>query len=403
MRFFYLDPGLRDNVGHQANTCRAVTSELRRRGVETFVAASAEVTDELKAEVNARPIFKYPNAWLQNGEPVAGWLSVFLQGTTATTGELMQLPPTQAGDVVFLNSALPVQLMAIANWVTHIPPDRRPRVVIEFGIGPGLEAHKVGDTLQYETIDPRQDPRSVLYRHIGNNIPAEIRQHLVLTTFDPISSNAFAFATGIETKVLPLPQQAYWPPRTKVGKRPLTVSVLGHQRWDKGYQLMPEVIPILLARHQDICFLAHNAAPDQMADTQAHIRALAENSLRVIVDERPADDRHWRYLFAASDIILCPYKPLRYLTSYSALAVEALANGIPAVVPDETSLSRFLIENEGGVVTFSEMTPQAIANAASLALQAFDDLADAAFEAAQSWNNHDRKALLVDAILGEAH
>lgn len=37
MRFFYLDPGMHDEVGHHANYCRHIEGEPRSRGIETPV------------------------------------------------------------------------------------------------------------------------------------------------------------------------------------------------------------------------------------------------------------------------------------------------------------------------------------------------------------------------------
>lgn len=206
MRFYYLDPGLNANVGHHADTCRAVTSELRRRGIDTLIAASVQLIPELNAEPGATPFFEF-FTYTTSDEPISGWLTTFLEGVTITSRDLARLPSTTADDVVFLNSAQPVQLMAIVTWLDSIPADRRPRIVVAFGTDAGVNIKKMGDAFTFESVDPREDPRSVLYRYIGQNIPAEFRQHLILTTFDETASKAYAFITGYKTGVLPPPQQ----------------------------------------------------------------------------------------------------------------------------------------------------------------------------------------------------
>ncbi len=400
MRFYYLDPGLKDNIGHHANTCRNVTGELRRRGIETIIAGNVDISGELKTEFGTIPLFNFFTYWSRNRDPIAGWLTVFMQGVTITTHDLTRLPQPTAGDVVYLNSTQPVQLMSLVNWLHNMPKDRRPRVVTEFGTDAGLEVKQEGDQLTFLPMDPRLDPRSVLYRYVGENTPADVRKHLFLMTFDPMASQGYQFIIGHQIGVLPLPQAAYAPLRRKTGKRPITVAVMGHQRADKGYHFMPEIIHTLITRHHDIHVLAHNAAPDQMPDVQQSIRQLAAMSSRVIVDERPANDKLWHYLFAGTDIVLCPYQPSRYLTAYSAIVAEALANGLPVVVPGGTSLSRFLADHGGAGIAFNDYTAQSISDATSTAILSYDALADRAFAAAEAWNSRDRKALLVDRILG---
>ena len=401
MRFFYLDPGLLNYVGHHASTCRIVTNELRRRGIETIVAGSAHVSPEVKAELSVLPLFDFYTYQVVNDDPIAGWLTIFSQGVAVTTADLAKLPKMRANDVVFVNSAQPVQFMALVSWLNAMPPQDRPRIVIEFGSTPGLELKQANGKVAFESMDPRIDPRSVLYRYVGMNTSQELRKNLFLTTFDQASSKGYQLITGIETGVLPLPQQAYAPPRRKSGKRPITVSVLGHQRGDKGYELMPEIIATLLARHPEIRILAHNAAPTQTPAAQEAIREIARKDARVTVDERPANEPLWHELYANTDIMLCPYNPSKYVTAYSAIAVEALANGLPMVVPAGTSLAGFAVRHRGAAVTFNDFAGRPIADAVSTAVTTYDGLAETALAAAENWNREDRKAMLVDHILGK--
>src|SRR5690349_12784121 len=127
MRFFYLDPGLFSNVGHHANTCRVVTAELRRRGIDTFIAASVRISPELQAELHATPLFSFYTYAIKGNDPVSGWLSTFLQGVATTTSDLARLPEVTSEDVVYMNSAQPVQFMSLISWLNSLPSNLRPR------------------------------------------------------------------------------------------------------------------------------------------------------------------------------------------------------------------------------------------------------------------------------------
>src|SRR5439155_1206590 len=158
-----------------------------------------------------------------------------------------------------------------------------------------------------------------------------------MMTFEPSSSTAYQVLLGKPVGVLPVPRLAATTPRNRAGRRPITVSVVGHQRPDKGYQHMPEVARRLLQARPDIRVLAHNADPQGMPDTRQAMRALAAADRRVIIDERLAGQQAWAEVLDASDLILCPYDPARFAFSYSAVAAEAVANAIPMVVPTGSS------------------------------------------------------------------
>src|SRR5690349_6517475 len=76
MRLFYLDPGLRDDVGHHANYCRYITGEFRRRGIEVLVFGHQEVAQALQAELGVAAHFRaYTYASCAVWRGARGWLS----------------------------------------------------------------------------------------------------------------------------------------------------------------------------------------------------------------------------------------------------------------------------------------------------------------------------------------
>src|SRR5271169_3688684 len=70
MRFFYLDPGLQDDVGHHANYCRYIVGELRTRGVETLVFAPLWVDPAQRSQLGAIPHFRVYTYAGTDGDPV---------------------------------------------------------------------------------------------------------------------------------------------------------------------------------------------------------------------------------------------------------------------------------------------------------------------------------------------
>jgi len=216
--------------------------------------------------------------------------------------------------------------------------------MVEFATEPGIyfDISDAGPALRIPEV--RADPRALLYRFAAKRITSAQLSRFHMATYDPTCSALYSnlMECGIET--LPWPHTAMAEPRNRVGKRPIVVSVLGHQREDKGYQHMPNVAEGLLAANQNIQILLHNAAPDGLHETQDALRQMARNDSRIIVDERIADKRIWLELLERSDIIICPYNIMRYATSHSTVVSEAIAHGIPLVVPANTVLARVISE-----------------------------------------------------------
>src|SRR5260370_23306035 len=103
--------------------------------------------------------------------------------------------------------------------------------------------------------------------------------------------------------------------RNRSGANPITISVLGHQRPEKGFELMPEIAATLLHEHAQIRILAHNAKPTQMSAAQEGMRQLAASDSRLMLEEAVAGPGLWADLLERSDLVLCPYDPAVYAFS----------------------------------------------------------------------------------------
>jgi hypothetical protein len=178
--------------------------------------------------------------------------------------------------------------------------------------------------------------------------------------------------------------------------------VLGHQRPDKGYDLVPEIVTRLLQLRPEVKFLAHNGAPLEMASVQEKLRALASAHPQLTINESTAGPALWQELLDASDLILCPYPKWRYESAYSAVAGEAIANAIPLVVPANTTLSTMLAQFGSGGTIFSKYDVATIVDAVTVAIDRFDDLADHAATAATRWQATMGATKTVDALLAYA-
>ena len=399
MRLIYADPGLRDNLGHHANSCRTIRAELMRRGIDVVVLSLAAIIPALRDELGAMPLFRAYTYWQTDGDPIAGWMNSFDSSMRATLEDLHRITGVTADDIVYLNSAQPPQFLALIHWIKSIPLGQRPHVVLEFGTDPGVDLAVDGETITLQVRDYRIDPRAMFYRFAACKLENEDLDRFHMTTFDPTSSLIYGRVLAKPVRVLPLPQFTNTSVTSRVGRRPITVGVLGHQRPDKGYHLMPEIARLLLAHEPDARLLIHNGDPEGMARVQQELRAHAAVETRVTLNEQAAGPALWAELLAASDLILCPYEPARFVASYSAVAAEALANGIPIVVPGGTTLARMLTTFGGPGSAFPNHTPASIVDATRAVLADFDAAAARAEAAAAQWNATMGVANMVTAML----
>ena len=398
LRLVYLDPGLLKNLGHHANSCRQITRAAKSRGMQWRVLAHSNLEGTLKDELGALPFFRWgtyatPTA---KTDKIAGWLRDFELGTRTTVADLNRLTGFEAGDIVYVNSAQAVQFAATLRWLNELPAASRPSVVLEFGIDPGVTT----SILEGKRIYRPADTRAILYRYASYAWPEQgepLPLHCV--TFDAGSSAAYAELIRRPVATVPLPRLAITDRRPRRGADPITIGVLGHQRLDKGYQLMPDTVQAVLQQRERVRFLLHNAAPDQMPLVQEKLRELAAGDARVVLDERVADEAIWASLLSACDLILCPYDPNRFRTSYSGVQSEAIAEGIPTVIPAESSLSELADSFGSPCTVFADWTAPSIAAAVVEAFDRFDELARRAEIGARGWPQANGPDHFLDTVL----
>ena len=402
MKFIYLDPGITTNHGHHANSCLAITRELAKRRIETRVYAHRDIEDGLRAELSASPHFE---SWLYWGdrEPLCGWLKTFTTAAATTCRDIAAIKGITSADIVYLNSALPGQFMGLLNWLSTLAPADLPTIIVEFGHGPGIDPVGRGNPRPYTTRDPRCDAKATLYRYAATAIPKAAKGKLHPVTFEPYCSQLYAKLVQWPVATLPALIDRRLPLRQEQkGTRQLTIGILGTQRPEKGYHLVPDIARSVL-RQRDVRFFIHNSGPTWMPAEQEALKLLASESGRIQLDEGPADGENWPKILIQADIILCPYDPLRYHGSYSAVAVEACAYGIPFVGPADTSIHRLIEQGQGSGGVFDQQTVELIVAATLDVIDRFPMHSAQAIAAAESWSLKQGAKQTVDAMLALAN
>lgn len=398
--FAYFDAGLANNLGHHANSARNIVSEVRSRGIPCAVLGHMGLEQGLQAELAATPWFRCHTYGIYDQDPICGWLTNHELVARVMAEDLGRLQDVSSADLVYVNSVQPAQFMGVVRWAQSLPAETRPQVIMEFGTDPGLIVYDTPNGIRFSPHDTRVDARAVLLRHTARHLTEADREWLKLATFDSQSSGIFQMLLDFPVGTLPLPQQAVTSCRDRTGKRPVVIGILGHQRGEKGYDKVPALAERLLAEHgDDIRLLVHNGDPDGMPKEQQALRDIAARDRRLVMEERTADAVLWAALLELTDLIVCPYNRNRFISSYSAVASEAMANAIPLVVPDGTTMHAVIREFGEPGTTFNDESVDGIHAAVNAALGDFDRLARLAKLASQRWGETRGAKCLVDTLL----
>ncbi len=132
--------------------------------------------------------------------------------------------------------------------------------------------------------------------------------------------------------------------RVPPGLRPMVVSYLGDAREEKGFHRLPALVRRLAAdpvcRDVIVKSQVYYTAdyPEASCLSAAAILRTAPRD-RVSLIERPLDSREYAREIMKSDAVLVSYRQHDYIARSSGIFTEALAGGIPVVIPSGTWMS----------------------------------------------------------------
>jgi hypothetical protein len=174
--------------------------------------------------------------------------------------------------------------------------------------------------------------------HVGQvaNLPLDARQ------VGNLPHEAIRFRT------LPIPHTDSGPVEPCGSSEPLHVLYLGDARREKGYHHLPQIVADLwddcIAGGRIVLTIQSNPAltddEPQIAAAREQLRSYASTAITLL--EEPLSSSAYRRLLHSGGLILLPYDRPAYRWRSSGILVEALAAGIPPVVPADTWLARQL-------------------------------------------------------------
>lgn len=402
-RFIVADPGLNGPAGHHLAYSLAVATAARAAGLAPLVLAGRGFTGELdQGRVPVRAVLgtAYQSA---GGGGLARRLAFGLAARLPAPLAGLVAPPLRAlrrrlrrtGGADGLGPELASALQALdvgpADWLLlHSVSGANLFSVAEAPDFPAIGLLVVLRRMpaEMEADDPAPEPLPALLRRLRARFGDALR---LFADTEPLAAQ-FAALSGQEVRPVPLPVEV--PPLALHQTGPLPhVVFAGGARAEKGYARLPEAIAAVAGRAR---FTLQSGPVGAEADPllqRAHrqLRGMAQ----VMLVERALDPADYAALLAGADLLLLPYDGPTYGARSSGILAEALALGLPAVVPEDCWMAA--AAGPDRAVAIASGAP--VGPALAAALDRLPALGEAARLAAPEWRARHNPDALLHALL----
>lgn len=365
MRIHLLDPGLQGRAGHHFDLDLRLARQLTAHGHEVRVHAHASVHDEVRQAFESvaplEPLFRSgPYLRPQQLDPYAGELMAYQTQTRMLAEDLHALA---SADVWLWPTLMAAQLKACAEV--------RARALVAGCLHTPVVSEEYPNGTMWWRDALVAANHAQLRLRLGAFEPEHRYEYLPLTT-DGAFEMFPCYFEGV-------PAQAA---RTDMR----TIGFFGQLRVEKGESLIPALVESLLPRGYQL-----------VVQSSGRTMALPDHPGLKTLDFVPnlADE------IARCDLVVLPYLPNRYRRKSSGVLMDALASGVPAVVPFDTTLGRW-IDRTGAGTQFVRPDVAQVLAAIDQARAHFPRIAQAAFQTSVMWRSRHGFDRFVQAMLGGA-
>lgn len=364
-RALILDPGLIAPGGHHLDYDLRIAGELKARGIDAHLYAHADVQpavlERLRPVVPVTPLFRASPYTATVPVPAGGGPRARHAADARATAEDLAGLPAAAGATHWIWPSLyAAQLEACARHAPaaaiaaciHVEPDFRDPAGTDRWREAFAAACPIGARVQVGVMVPTLQ---AAYGPLAGDVPIGLL---------PIGHDGFPPAA----------------PRSRLRR----IGFFGLQRGGKGAAIVPSLAAALAGAGYEV--VVH----DSGGHLDAGPRIPGVTRLDYVPDLPAA--------IARCDLVVAPYDPVAYRTKGSGIAWEAVASGVPVVVPAGTAPGSWIASLGAGVL-FREYSAGAVLDAVRLAADGYAGIAAAAFAAARGWPGRHGTGPLVSALL----
>ena len=361
MRISLLDPALVSLAGHHLEWNLKIVDELTSLGHQVAVFADASVdrtvVESFSGRASVSPLFKvFPYTNPRTIDPIAGELVCFLDGAAALAADLRQIGEC---DLWFWPSLFAPQLYACSLAAPAA------RIAGCIHVDPGFKNVHGRMWWRYAFLVAQS---TSLRTNIGVTGPLLQKEYAPLTATGRIECCPVAY-DGAPTGTR----------KTGVAR----IGFFGHQRRNKGVTLIPELVPRLLRDGFQV--VVHDSGNKLRVGSAPGLTVLGY--LPSLAEE-----------IAKCDLVILPIDPTAYRSMGSGIVWDAIASGVPVIVPSGTAPGLLVEETGAGKLT-SAISVDAICRAIIDVQQNYEQISVAAFEASRRWHTTQGVKLHVAAML----
>jgi hypothetical protein len=254
---------------------------------------------------------------------------------------LLCLTGATKDDHVFLPTAHGRELVAVQRLLAAIGEADAPVFHLEFRHAMDM----TGCFADPDFVHPYTTQHRVLFDH-SRRVPPSPKVRLYTDTKE--LSQEYGHFSGHDFGVLPIPFRTHLiRQERRSGGGGCCVAYFGDVRDEKGFYHLPAVVEDLMADYVapgNVRFvvqasLSHPEWNPKSAAALEKLRAHPADQVRLVGLERPLPPEEYFRLVSEADLLLCPYSPFAYKRRSSGTLTEAIAAGIPTVVPADTWLA----------------------------------------------------------------
>jgi glycosyltransferase involved in cell wall biosynthesis len=382
MRIVLCDDGLRRRTGHAFNLAAALKEELARRGVELAIWCNASLPKDLRAELDAQPVFDtYPfviDGASSRPRQLWDWLVAAdrfrrgLRRARPRSGDVLLVPTARPGEILGMAAwLLASRTRASAVWLNFMSDDVSTRAAREAG----------------RPFMPRLFRASFAVLRLARR-----RSRLVLSGQSEAIVRRVARAARLEVRALPV-LKGYPQAPARGFEPPWRIGFLGRPRADKGSDALLRVVE-LCARELPGCRIV------VQLPAKGPLRAPEGLPPNVEAVETGLARPRYFELLASLHVVVLPYDPRLFGQRTSGVFSEAVAYGCVPVVPAGTWMAEMLAKGHGAGVVFHDRAPERVAEAVRDAVADLPRLGPLALAAREPWRASQSMGAYVDQLLG---
>lgn len=378
----YLDPDLRDNIGHYLPYAKMLSQTAKFKDIDLVIAAHSKFPNKLHGNLSVYCTYSkssyevhkdYRNPTISE---VTDASKLF-----AKESQLIIDKYVNTCDIVcFIPNALLYHIEAVAKLVNIYPESVRFVLINRFDIS----CYNISSA--NTIIQLLNEPKIVNRIRIGTDT-SKLRTAMQMIGFNNIELSPYPHK-AIQTQSI-----------AKITKRSdILIGHIGHTKLDKGilevidasYLLETSQLKHLITVIIQICH-----SDSILIDRLVAFAQLCSGNIRWHFGELD-ELNYWKVLHDI-DIIILPYHYKKYRHRSSGIFVDAILSQTITIVPQNTWMADICQEYNTGYV-ISDISPRTIVNAVTNILNSIDLYRTKAQEAQQLWIKTNTPELLIDFI-----